>query len=97
MPDPLVYQFQDANGDPIDLTGYTVKYVVRERWSTAPVTYNGDFEDAATGKVRYTWVGGEFPTAGEYFSSFWTDNGTNRYASWLITYTVRLPVGVVPF
>lgn len=95
IPPPLQYQFQDSNGLAIDLTGHTVKFSVREQYGTA-TEYDAVLSDAANGIVQYAWTGGEFPTAGSYRSEFWAGNGTIRYASILIEFDVRLPVGPVP-
>lgn len=95
IPPPLQYQFQDASGAAIDLTGFTAKFSVREQYGTA-VEFSATVADAASGIVQYAWTGGEFPTAGSYRSEFWAGNGTIRYASILIEFDVRLPVGPVP-
>lgn len=92
---PLVYQFLDSAGAPIDLTAYAVNFILRER-SGAATTYTGALYDAANGQVKYTWTGTEWPTAGRYIAEFFAGNGTNRYASVLITFTVRSAVGAVP-
>lgn len=92
---PLVYQFRDANGAPIDLSGFAVEFTVRER-NGAPASYTGTLYDAANGQVSYAWTGSEWPTPGRYLAEFFTGNGTNRYASLLIMFTVRAAVGAVP-
>jgi hypothetical protein len=94
-PAPLLYQFQDADGNPLNLTGYTVKYVVKER-DGALTTFNASLTDPVNGKVTYTWIGTEFPTPGTYLSRFWVGNSTNRFASWLIKFLVADPLGAVP-
>lgn len=95
IPPALVYQFLDSGGAPINLTAYQVDFIVRER-SGAPATHAGALSDAANGKVSYTWTGAEWPTPGRYLAEFFVGNGTNRYASLLITFTVRASVGAVP-
>lgn len=95
IPPALVYQFLDSSGLPIDLTAYQVDFIVRER-SGSPTTYPGTLYDAVSGRVSYAWTGAEWPTPGRYIAEFFTGNGTNRYASLLVTFTVRASVGAVP-
>jgi hypothetical protein len=94
-PAPLEYQFLDASGAVINLTGYTAKFVYREH-DGSPTTVNASVSDAVNGKVTYTWTGVEFPTAGHYRAEFWVGNLANRFASVLVTFDVRGPVGLVP-
>jgi hypothetical protein len=100
VPLPLEYQFLDADGAPIDLTGFNVatfqwgEYVrggfvdaiVRTAAITAPVT----------GQVTYAWEGDEFDRPGEYAAIFFVNDGTTQYASILITWQVCLAVGIPP-
>lgn len=96
-PAPLVYQFQDANGAPLNLSaGYTAKFTYREVNATSSTEAAATMADAPNGKVQYVWTGIEFPTPGKYVAEFWTGNGTNRFASSLIVFRVRKPVGNVP-
>lgn len=92
---PLVYQFLDSDGAPIVLSGFAVEFVVRER-SGPPSSYTGTLYNAVNGQVSYAWTGAEWPTPGRYMAEFFVGNGTNRYASLLINFTVRAPVGAVP-
>lgn len=94
-PAPLVYQFLDNDGLVINLTGYTVKFVWEPVGGT-DTTGNGILLVAASGTVQYTWTGTEFAVPGQYQGEFWVGNGTNRWASVLITWTVRAAVGTVP-
>jgi len=95
-PIPLIYQFQDSNGNAIDLTGYTVKFVYHEQFGAA-VTQNAVLVNPATnGQVQYTWQGTEFPTPGHYRARFWAGNNAQRFASVLITFDVGDSEGPVP-
>lgn len=94
-PMPLQYQFLDSNGSPIDLTGYTAVFSVREKYGSS-TQYNASVSGPATGLVQYVWTAAEFPTSGSYLSEFWVGNGTTRYASILIKFDVRTAVGAVP-
>lgn len=100
VPPPLEYQFLDADGVPINLTGFTV---VRFQWSEyvqgqfiSPVVENGTVSDAALGLVTYVWDGDEFASPGEHAGMFFVNNGTVQYASILITWQVCLPIGTPP-
>lgn len=95
-PTPLEYQFLDMADVPISLVGFTARFIVRERSVAAAIDRAAVVSDAVNGKVTYTWQGNEFPTSGHYLAEFWVGNGTNRYASQLITFDVRTPVGSVP-
>jgi baseplate upper protein BppU len=96
-PAPILYSFQDSNGLAINLTGYTAKFEVREQ--DAPFTSDRNaavVSPPTNGVVQYTWVGDEFPTPGHYLAEFWVGNGGQRWASILIEFDVRGPVGDVP-
>lgn len=98
-PNILEYTFLDSNGNPIDLSGYTVKFVYREQFQsqTDAVTAAGALVTPATGgKVSYTWTGNELTTPGKYFGEFWVGNNAQRYCSYLIAWLVRTQVGTVP-
>jgi hypothetical protein len=93
---PLRYTFQDANGNVIDLSGYTAKFSCREQ-DGAPSLYSAVLVgDPTTGQVGYTWTGVEWATAGHYMAEFWVGNGINRLCSLLLEFDVRTPVGSIP-
>jgi hypothetical protein len=94
-PPELRYSFLGSDGAPLDLTGYSAKFLIREKYGTA-VTLNATVTVPTSGTVAYTWTGAEFPSPGEYSAEFWTGDGTHRYASVLITFNVRGPIGPVP-
>jgi hypothetical protein len=94
-PPPLVYTFLDSAGAAINLTGYTAKFIIREKFGT-PTTYNATVSAPTSGQVTYTWTGTEWPTAGHYLAEFVVGNSTNRYNSLLIKHDVRMPVGPEP-
>ena len=94
-PPPMTYTFLDSTGVAINLTGYTAKFVVKEH-DGAATTYNATVTTPASGIVTFSWTGVEFATAGHYQAEFWVGNTVLRYASILITFDVRLPVGAVP-
>lgn len=78
VPEPLSYGFEDSNGEPVDLTGFTATFVLRTQAeeSTLPATIT----DAAGGVVEHVWLEGEL-TKGTVSARFWVTNGTNTYAS----------------
>ncbi len=95
-PPPLEYQFQDSAGLPLDISdGYTAKFSYRERYGAATVA-NATISDGINGKVTYVWLGTEMPTPGHYLAEMWVGNGTNKYASVLIKFDVRIPVDGIP-
>ena len=91
----LSYSFLDSTGNPIDITAYTGKFIVREELGAA-TEYDAVITSPSSGTVSYTWTGTEFPTAGSYLAEFWVGNGSLRYASVLIRFDVRDAVGPVP-
>jgi hypothetical protein len=100
LPLPLDYQFLDADGVPIDLTGFSV---VLFQWGTYvrgqfvdPVSETAIVGDAPTGVVTYAWDGDEFLTTGPHAGQFWVNDGTTQYASLLITWQVCASVGAAP-
>lgn len=99
VPPPLEYQYLDADGNPINLTGYTGAFQWAEHVQGQfinPQVESAVITDAVTGKVTYTWDGDEFATPGEHAALFFVNNGTNTLASVLITWHVCLGVGTPP-
>jgi len=94
-PAPLDYQFLDANGAVINITGWSAEWHIQERYG-APVILTATISDGPNGKVRHTFTGTEFATPGSYTGQFWVGNGTNRYASTAIKFTVAAAIGTVP-
>lgn len=100
VPPPLEYQFLDADGAPINLTGFTV---VTFQWSeviqgqfVAPTVETGTVSDATAGKVTYAWDGDEFDSPGEHAAIFYVNDGTTQYASLMILWQVCLAIGTPP-
>lgn len=95
-PIALEYTFQDASGTDLDITGYVAKFSWREKSGVATTqnaTLSGTGDD---GRVTYVWSGSEFMSPGHYIGELWVGNNTHRFASVLITWTVRTAVGAVP-
>lgn len=88
LPGQLTWQFLDDDGDPMDLTGFTVKYHhLRHGGST--VTRAGVLVTPASGIVGYSPVAADLNTAGVYKGQFEVGNGVNRYYSDDIVYRVK--------
>lgn len=98
IPPPLEYTFLDFNGVVINLTGYTVRFQRAEILGafTNAVTVNANLTDPVNGRVTYTWTAADFSSPGRYGGMFFVGNGTNRYASWLITWTTCASVDTPP-
>jgi BppU N-terminal domain len=94
-PSPLEYTFLDGGGAIINLTGYTAKFQWQERDGTAQ-SASATVPTGTDGKVRYTFTGNEFPTAGHYRAAFIAGNGTNRFESVEINFDVSIGVGSMP-
>jgi hypothetical protein len=100
VPPPLVFQFVDANDDPIDLTGFTTatfqwSEVIRGQF-VSPVIETAIVTIPATGVVTYTWDGDEFDVTGSYAGIFFVNDGTTQYASSTIEWHVCQSIGTPP-
>jgi len=100
VPPPLEYQFLDADGMVINLTGFTTATF---QWSEViqgqfvlPHVETATVSDALTGQVTYAWDGDEFTSPGEYAATFYVNDGTTQYASVTITWHVCLSIGAPP-
>lgn len=94
-PAPFEYTFLDAAGAVINLTGYTAKFQY-QRTDGAATSASATVTAPTQGKVTYTWTGPEFATPGNWWAEFVVGNGTNRYISLRLEYTVRAGVGATP-
>lgn len=100
VPPPLEYQFLDADGQPIDLSGFGVATF---QWSgyvqgqfVDPVVETATITDPTVGKVTYVWDGDEFASPGDHAALIYVNDGTVQYASVLITWDVCLSIGTPP-
>lgn len=69
----LEVQFQDEDGDPVNITGYSaLKFSMREKRSGDVVvdSVNATPVTDATGNVKYEWQAVDTATAGEYQAEF---------------------------
>ena len=91
VPPPIVVTFEDANGNPIDLTHFTARLEYRHSGDAiVKRTAVIDADQVANrGQVRYTWVAADFTAVGAHQGELWVGNGSNRYASiyllWFVT------------
>lgn len=90
-PEPLQITIQDADGNAISLTGYTVSFVIEAVDQTVAGLGAGTSEivTPASGITRYNWAAADFATAGLYRGQMWVGNGTYRYASDVFEWFVR--------
>jgi hypothetical protein len=67
---------EKGNGTPVNLTGATVKFIMREIGAgSAKVNAAATVVDAATGQVRYSWTTNDLDTPSSY------------QAEWEVTYS----------
>lgn len=96
IPAPLRYQFLDASGVPLDLAGYQARFLFAEE-DLPSVEHQANLVDGgAQGTVEYIWDDVDLVTVGHYIGELWTGNGTQRYASIMVTWDVRRARGPVP-
>lgn len=91
IPPGLVIQFKDSDGNPVeDISAFNVRFVMKDATLAdgEGTTLTGSINDGATAKAQYTWADGDLDTPAEYVATMWIGNGTRRYASQLIEFTV---------
>jgi hypothetical protein len=78
-PEPLEYSFLDADGAPVNLTGFTATF--RLSINGQPGSSNAaSVTTPLEGTVTYTWAADDL-TAGALRAEFVATNGTNTYIS----------------
>lgn len=72
--DPAIEaQLLNADGTPLDLTGRTVKFIMRLRSGSSPkVNANATIASATDGQVSYSWTGTDTDTSGSYIAEWET-------------------------
>ena len=98
LPFPFVHTFNDFNGNPIDLSGFTPAVYIEGpdeagNYGTGAINLLAPNSD---GMVQYTWAEDDFQDVGKYEMLLWVDDGTNRLASDLIKYEVYDGPGPTP-
>lgn len=82
-PEPINYQFLDADGNPISLVGFTASATLRDP-SGAPASYFAevDVTDPANGIETFEWPADPLTEVGVYRLVLWATNGagTQVYA-----------------
>lgn len=81
QPEPLQWQYLDANDNPIPLDESAAVVLRMKRRDSAAENRNAEVVDAAAGKVRYVWEGADLEVVGVLTCVFWTDTGSLRLAS----------------
>lgn len=76
IPASLVVTFTDADGEPLNLTGYTVKFVYWLVGATSGTERSVTLTDAEAGVVTYSWVEADFAAAGSYQGRAWAYIGS---------------------
>ena len=83
VPERIEHIFTDKDGAVIDLTGYSIRLVVRKPDATVEVL-NASLVSAVNGIVGYEWVDGDIDQEGVYELQFWAGNTAKRIASKVI-------------
>lgn len=67
----------DANGDAVDLTGATVKFIM-SKGTTVKVSHSAIIVNATSGQVRYDWETGDTDEGGFYRAEWEVTDSQNR-------------------
>lgn len=94
IPPALTVAMTDSTGNPVNLTGYTCKFVYT-RHGGSETTRNATLSDGDDGEATYQWVEDDMLSAGSYTGRMWAGNGSNRFASDKIRWKVQAG-GTVP-
>lgn len=74
--DPLTFYLKDGNGNPIDLTGATVKMVAKKEYRGAEIfDFAPSITDAVNGEITTPGLILDFPPYNYLFDLFATING----------------------
>jgi hypothetical protein len=87
--DPITFNLKDGNGNPIDLTGATVKMVAKENYRGAEVfDFGATITDALNGQITTTGLILDYPVKMYYFDLFVTiDNEPEQYVKGVLSIT----------
>lgn len=66
----LEIQAIGPDGEPINLTGATARFLMRRAGEVAKVSAAATITDAATGLAKYEWVDGDTDTVGSFLGEF---------------------------
>ena len=73
----LTQTFTDSAGNPVNLTGCTVNFVMRTLTAATPaVNAEAEIVDAAAGQVSFAFTSEQTATAGEFMGSWVVSNGS---------------------
>jgi hypothetical protein len=90
IPPALAYTFEG-----VDLTGYDAVFIYQLQGGVG-VERIANVTDAANGEVTYNWDPADLEDPGVVSAEVWAGNGTNRFASPTIRYTIRPSVADTP-
>ena len=87
VPLDLLYTFEESDGTPIDLSGFTVK---ANTTSPAQVSadYNGSLSTAVAGIVAVPWAAAMTGEVGPWSMHIWASNGSTKLVSATLLYNV---------
>ncbi len=96
-PFPHTVTFTDENGQPIDISGMTAKWVY-QLGDAAPVIRNAAVTNGPAGEATYTWVDADLATPGSYRAEMRIGTATGvKPVSVPYRYYVRPAVAVPTF
>src|SRR5690606_7598961 len=75
---PIIVQALGDNGEPVDLTGYSVTFVISEEIGARPIV-NRAGTILPDGKLRFDWLPGETNNPGNYLLEIILKKGTQQF------------------
>ena len=96
-PYPFEHTFNDANGNPINISGWTITVYIEGPDGPALGTGTPSITDGPNGATEYPWAENDFQSPGKYKMLLWVyDGASTRLASDLVTYEVYDGPGPTP-
>ena len=92
VPEKWAHSFDDADGNDIDLTGFTTVTLTYKVNDGDQVERTGALDDGPEGVASYTWVAADLATAGTMRGELAVSNGSSRYAQ-RFAMRIRPPAG----
>lgn len=95
IPENLVYQFLDSDGEAIPLSGFEGVFVIQKIGAVGEE--RAVVVDEVANHVTYAWVEADLAEVASFAGQFWVGNGEHRHASTDYEWDVEPPVAdIIP-